>query len=167
MKRIRIYLIWPFMLLALVGYGQNTPVDSTQLLKLQESTGKISAQLARNREKLAHLEKEYQEKTDSKQKAVAQAEASAQKNRNAAEELSDDSQNRAKARRAQRLASRARRDTKSVQRADKNLRSLEKNISKVKKQIEEEEKELNELQQRATPLVPGDTTTGSTSDSVP
>lgn len=123
-------------------------VDSTQMLKNQERAGKISGQLARNREKLAHLEKDLEKMTATKQKASAQAEASANENRNAAVELSDDAANRKKARRAEKSASRARRDTKSVQRAEKNLQRLEKDISKVKKQIEENEKALAEVQKQ-------------------
>jgi len=121
-------------------------MDSTQLLKMRERQGKISGQLARDREKLAQLEKEYQEKIEAKQKAVQQAEASANENRKAAEELSNDPSNRGKARRAEKSASRARRDTKGLQRADKNLERLEKNINKVKKMIAEDEKALSELQ---------------------
>lgn len=142
-----------------LGYGQDTmseptvtsTVDSTQLLKTQERAGKISGQLARNREKLVQLEKDYAARTAAKQKAIEQAEASANENRSAAEELSNDAANRSKARRAEKRASRARRDTKSVQRAEKNLERLEKNISKVKKQIEDDEKALKEVQAQPAP----------------
>lgn len=154
MNRIVLFLTSCLVYISVIGYGQATPIDSTkptvtdstQLLKTQERAGKISGQLARNREKLAQLEKDYAEKTADKQKAVEQAEVSAQENRNAAVELSNDAADRGKARRAEKRASRARRDTKSVIRADKNLQRLEKNISKVKKQIEEDEKKLKELQ---------------------
>ena len=146
MKHLILFIAISFTL-ATAGYAQATPVDSTQLLKNQERTGKISGQLARDREKLAQLEKEYAEKTAGKQRAIEQAENSASENRNAAVELSNDAQNRKKARQAEKRASRARRDTRSVQRAEKNLERLEKNITKVKKQIEEEEKSLAELQQ--------------------
>jgi hypothetical protein len=146
-----------------VGYGQITNTDSTQtmyssqstgsmqtidsarLLKDQERVGKISAQLQRNREKLANLEKQYEERTAAKQKAIEQAEASAEKNKNAAVDLSNDAADRRKARRAEKSASQARRDTKSLQRADKNLHHLEKEIGKVKRQIEEGEKSLEEV----------------------
>lgn len=163
MKRTLLIFSFSFFVMGAVGLGQDTPVnstqgspidsmpatvvDSTQLLKNREREGKISGQLARNREKLAHLEKEYQEKTVGKQKAIQQAEASADENRRAAEELSNDPFNRRRARRAEKQASRARRDTKSVQRADKNLERLEKNINKVKKLIAEDERALTELQQ--------------------
>jgi hypothetical protein len=121
-------------------------IDSAQLLKNQERAGKISGQLQRNRQKLADLEKQYEQRTAAKQKAVEQAEASAEQNRDAAVELSNDAADRRKARRAEKSASRARRDTKSLQRADKNLQHLEKEIGKVKKQIEEGEKALKEVQ---------------------
>jgi hypothetical protein len=163
MKKISIIFSFCFFVMATIGVAQDQPVDSThisridstqptivdsaQLLKYQERQGKISGQLARNREKLSQLEKEYQEKTVDKQKAIEQAEASAVENRRAAEELSNDASNRSKARRAEKLASRARRDTKSVQRADKNLERLEKNIHKVKKMIDDDQKALMELQQ--------------------
>ena len=161
MKHISVFLTWCLLFFAVLGYGQTpndssqvaqidstppTPLDSTQMLKKQERAGKISGQLARDREKLAQLEKDYAEKVAAKQKAVEQAEASAAENRNAAVELSNDPANRGKARRAEKRATRARRDTKSLQRAEKNLQSLEKKISKVKKQIEEEEEALRELQ---------------------
>lgn len=168
------HLVFSFSLLLLsaIGYGQQVPgdsaqadstdsvqtqvvevaptssIDSAKLLKIQERAGKISGQLARNRDKLAHLEKEYQQKTSDKQKAAQQAEASAQQNREAAIELSNDAANRSKAKRAQKSASRARRDTQSALRADKNLERLEKDISKVKKQIEDDEKALTELEQQ-------------------
>jgi chromosome segregation ATPase len=121
-------------------------VDSAKLLKIQERAGKVSGQLARNRDKLARLEKEYQDKTNNKQKAIESAEASAAANRTAAVELSDDATNRAKARKAEKSASRARRETKSLQRADKNLERLEKDINKVKREIADDEKTLSELQ---------------------
>lgn len=163
MKRTLFIFSVCYFVMTAVGLGQDTPVDSTQvsrpdsmqapvvdssqMLKNREREGKISGQLARNREKLAHLEKEYQEKTVGKQKAIQQAEASADENRRAAEELSNDPFNRGRARRAEKQASRARRDTKSVQRADKNLERLEKNINKVKKLIAEDERALSEMQQ--------------------
>jgi len=151
-----------FLFLTTIGYGQDTLsdsnttnttviVDSTQLLKTQERAGKISGQLGRNREKLVQLEKDYAERTAAKQKAVEQAETSANENRNAAVDLSNDAANSTKAKRAEKRASRARRDTKSLQRADKNLERLEKNISKVKKQIEDDEKALKELQNQPAP----------------
>ncbi len=172
MRHNHLVFSFSFLLLAAVGYGQQVPgdsaqadstdsvqtqvvevpptssVDSSKLLKIQERAGKISGQLARNRDKLAHLEKEYQQKTSDKQKAAQQAEASAQQNREAAIELSNDAANRSKAKRAQKSASRARRDTQSALRADKNLERLEKDISKVKKQIEDDEKALTELEQQ-------------------
>lgn len=171
------HLVFSFSLLLLsaVGYSQQVPgdssrtdstdsvqtqvvdsmpaapmvssADSARVLKIQEKAGKVSGQLARNRDKLANLEKEYQQKTADKQKAAQQAETSAQQNREAAIELSNDAANRSKAKRAQKSASRARRDTQSVLRADKNLERLEKNIAKVKKQIEDDEKQLTAIQQ--------------------
>lgn len=164
MKLYRLLFAAFLLIFGVTGYGQNSSVDSSQLLKIQERTGKISGQLARNREKLAHLEKEYQEKAANKEKAIKQAEASAEENRTAAVELSDDAANRGKARRAEKRASRARRDTKSVQRADKNLQRLEKNISQVKKQIANDEKALSELQQQQ-PV--SSTATDTTGDSIP
>ena len=167
MKLKFLLFIFSFFFLAAIGYGQDTTqsagadtlqrigmdtaaqataIDSAQLLKKQERAGKISGQLARNRAKLADLEKEYQERTAEKQKAIAQAEFSAKENREAAEELSSDAVNRAKARRAQNSANRARRDAKSVQRAEINLERVEKNINKVKKLIEDDEKALREAQ---------------------
>ena len=156
MNRIVLFLTSCLLYLSVIGFGQATPIDSTkttvtdstQLLKTQERAGKISGQLARDREKLAQLEKDYAEKTADKQKAVEQAEASAHENREGGVALSGDAANRGKARRAEKRASRARRDTKSVMRADKNLQRLEKNINKVKRQIEEDEKKLTELQQQ-------------------
>jgi hypothetical protein len=132
----------------LADSNNSTLIDSTQLLKQQERAGKISGQLARNRNKLADLEKAYTEKTADKEKAIANANASAEENRKAAIELSNDASNRSKARRAQKLANRARRDTKSVQRAEINLKKIEKDIAKVKKQIENDEKELTAVQQQ-------------------
>src|SRR5215212_6946839 len=82
---------------AAIDSAKPTAIDSSQLLKKQERVGKISGQLARNRQKLAELEKDYAQKTADKQKAAAQAEATAEENRKAAIELSNDAANRSKA----------------------------------------------------------------------
>jgi chromosome segregation ATPase len=166
MKSNTLYLTFCFFLLATVGFGQTAPVDSTQLLKDQERIGKISGQLARNRDKLAQLEKEYAQRTVDKQKAIAQAEASANDNRKAAEALSNDAANTSKARKAEKRASRARRDAKSIQRADKNLSHVEKNIRKLKNQIARDEKALAELQPQSSPM-PGNGADTLRTDSVP
>ena len=166
MKFNHLFLVFCVMALSTAGFAQTQALDSAQLLKNQERIGKISGQLSRNRDNLAQAEKEYAQKTIDKQKAVAQAEASASENRDAAQELSNDAANASKARKAEKRANRARRDTKSIQRADKNLSRLEKRIGKLKNQIAEDEKTLADLQRQTSPL-PGTSTDSMRSHSLP
>src|SRR5687768_10337077 len=95
-------------------YPQQLPTDSVNRVKQQKRIAEITLQINDRKQKLVELEKELVEKTNNKQKAVERAKESADDNRQAAVKLSNDAQDRQKARRAENRSDEARRDAKKA-----------------------------------------------------
>ena len=127
-------------------YSQQSRTDSINSVKQQQRIEEITKRLADRKEKLVQLEKEFIEKTNSKERAGTEAQESADKNRQAADRLSDDAQDKKKARRAEKQSDDARRDAKKARRASNNLEEIEDDIRQLTKRIAEDEKKLADLQ---------------------
>lgn len=137
-----------FLLIVTMTAGlmaQESPKDSVERVKQQQRIGEITKQLNDRKEKLTKMEIELLEETKDKEKAINEAQESADKNRQAAVKLSNDAEDRKKAKKAEKYSDEARRDGKKARRASKNLEEIEKDIKLLKKRIAEDEKTLSDL----------------------
>lgn len=132
------------MFLSLAGVAQSK-ADSAALAKAEKQKVTIETRLKSNQEKLARLEQELIEKQAARDKAVTQAEESADENRRLAVQLSNDPSNKKKARRADNASGDARKDAKRARIATSNLQDVENDIKSIKKKIAEDEKRLNTM----------------------
>jgi hypothetical protein len=145
MKSKILLLLLSIILTGELLQAQQLPADSIKMVKHQQRIAEITKQLEDRKQKLAGLELELLDKTSTKQKAIEEAQESADKNRQAAVTLSNDAQDRRKAKSAERSSDEARRDAKKARRASNNLEELESDIKLLKKRISEDEKKLADL----------------------
>ena len=145
------YLLILFATLVLVNSmdAQQSPADSLKTIKHQKQMLNLAQRIEESKIKLGKLESEVVDKTNEKEKAARNAEEAANANREAAVKLSDDSQDRKKAKRADKSSDQARRDAKLARRAADNLSALEKDIAKLKKKIAKDEEALAKLNAEA------------------
>src|SRR5215207_3591918 len=90
MKNKVLLISFGVVLLGNLTQAQQSPTQQTRILN-------ISQRVEKNKLKLSQLEKELEDKSNQKEKAVKQAVESANENRDAAVKLSDDVQHRKKA----------------------------------------------------------------------
>jgi hypothetical protein len=147
MKSKILLLLLGVMLTGKLIHGQQLPADSIKRVKHQQRIEEITRQIDDRKQNLSQLEIELLEKTNTKQEAVEEAQESADKNRQAAVTLSNDAQDRKKAKSAERQSDEARRDAKKARRASNNLKEIENDIKLLKKRIVEDEKKLTYLNQ--------------------
>lgn len=125
--------------------AQQSPEDSVKKVKQQQRIGEITKQINDRKEKLARLEIKLQQETKDKERATNEAQESADKNRQAAVKLSNDAEDRKKAKRAEKYSDDAKHDAKKARRASNNFEEIEKDIKVLKKRIAEDEKTLSDL----------------------
>jgi len=142
MKNKVLLISFGVVLLGNLTQAQQSPTQQTRILN-------ISQRVEKNKLKLSQLEKELEDKSNQKEKAVKQAVESANENRDAAVKLSDDVQHRKKAKRAEKRSDQAKRDAKKARRATRNAKELENDISQLKKQITKDEAALSKLNAQA------------------
>jgi hypothetical protein len=112
--------------------------------------------------KRARLLNTVEETTRDKQDAASKVQNSADQNRQDANRLSDDPQNKTLARKADNAASDAKRDSRRSRKANEKLEDLKKQIAKLDSQIATEQSKLNAYRgtvvTTAVVPVPADTT---------
>jgi hypothetical protein len=96
---------------------------------------------------LEKLQSQLEQKTKDKQDALENAQRSANKNSNAAEKLSDNSDNKKLARKANRKAGNAKSDARKARKASDRLDELQKDIQDVKNRIAKNQGRLNKYLQ--------------------
>lgn len=146
--KLKQLLILPLVLMSIAVMSQ-TKSDSVALAKAEKQKTTIETRLQTNKEKLAKLEQDLVDKQAAKDKAVTQAEESAEENRRAAVQLSNDASHKKKARRADHASDDARRDAKRARIATNNLEDVEDDIKSVKKKIAEDESKLSTMSAKA------------------
>jgi len=120
------------------AFAQGKPYDKDAIEK-QARIGEDSVKLARLKALLPQYEKD-------KQEAAGQAQQSADANKEAADKLSNDPQDKKLAKKAARAASLARSDAKKARQASDKLDNLNKDIKKLAKELEKEQAKLQKYE---------------------
>ncbi len=138
-------------MLALPLTAQVVSKDSISNLKEQKQMLEIGKRLNENKMELAKLENEREGKATAVSQTSENAQKSADANKEAADRLGDQSQDRKLARRANNSAGSARADAKRARKAGYSLEKLDTDISSLKASIEADEKKLADMQPAAHP----------------
>ena len=145
MKNKVLLILSVIFVLAKLAHAQSSTTNSISDIKQQKRMLDIAQRVEERKQKLVKLEKELGEKNGEKDKAIRQSEESAIENREAAIKLSDDAQDRKKAKRAEKRSDQAKRDAKKARGAASNAKELEKDILQLRKKIAEDEETLSKL----------------------
>lgn len=149
MKTNRIIYALSLILLAFPLTAQVVSKDSLSILKEQRQMLEIGKRLNENKLELAKLENEREEKVTAVSQTSENAQKSADANKQAADRLGEESQDRKLARRANSSAGSARADAKRARKAGYSLEKLDKDISSLKASIREDEEKLAGMQPAA------------------
>lgn len=148
MKKSLMLALLIMMVTATITYAQSLPADSINKVKEQQRIAEITKRIDNRKQKLVVLENEFIEQTNKKERAVNEVQESADKNKRAAVRLSNDAQDKKKAKRAEKQSDDARRDAKKARRVSSNLEGVEDDIKQIKKRIAQDEKLLADLNLR-------------------
>ena len=133
------------LLLTVNLYAQAVSKDSINVLKQQKEALKIGKKLNERKLELAKLENSVEKKTLEVQNAAQQAQESADNNNKAADNLSNNAQDKKLASKASSKAGTAKKDAKKARKAAGKLSGTEKDIEELKKKIAEDEAKLAKL----------------------
>lgn len=151
MKTNKIITALSLILLAFPLTAQVVSKDSLSNLKEQRQMLEIGKRLNGNKMELAKLENEREGKVTAVTQTSENAQKSADANKQAADKLGDESQDRKLARRANNSAGSARSDAKRARKAGYSLEKLDKDISSLKVSIQEDERKLADMQPAVHP----------------
>lgn len=146
MKINRIISALSLILLAFPLTAQVVSKDSLSILKEQRQMLEIGKRLNENKLELAKLENAREEKATAVSQTAENAQKSADANKEAADKLGEESQDRKLARKANSSAGSAKSDAKKARKAGYSLEKLDKDISSLKNSIQEDEKKLADMQ---------------------
>jgi hypothetical protein len=146
MKTNRLMAALSLILLAFPLTAQVVSRDSLSNLKEQKQMLEIGKRLNENKLELAKLENEREGKVMAVSETSENAQKSADANKQAAERLGEESQDRKLARRANNSAGSAKADAKRARKAGYSLEKLDKDISSLRASIQEDEKKLADMQ---------------------
>ncbi len=136
-------------LLAIAGFFTQAQdlkvIDSAAIFKRLQKIETIEKRLADNRARLDILEKDLVKQTEALDNSLMQSQASANKNRDAADRLQDNTNNKKAAKRAAKAARKAQKAAKRARKADSRKTSIEKDIRNLRKKIDKDEKQLEKL----------------------
>jgi hypothetical protein len=118
-------------------------VSAQSAQKINTDSLSLVARISADQLKLAKLQNTVEEKTRDKQDQATTAQQSADKNKTAADRLSDDPMDKTQARKADNAASDAKSDSKKARKASDRLKDLNKNIADLKAKIAEEQEKLD------------------------
>lgn len=146
MKTNKIIFCLGLVLLAFPLTAQVVSKDSLSNLKEQKQMLEISKRVNENKMQLAKLENEREEKVMEVSQTSENAQKSADANKQAADKLGDESQDRKLARRASNSAGSAKSDAKKARKAGYSLEKLDKDINSLRISIQEDEKKMADMQ---------------------
>lgn len=146
MKIKKIIASLGLVLLAFPLTAQVVSKDSLSNLREQKQMLEISKRLNENKMQLAKLENEREEKMMEVSQTSENAQKSADANKQAADKLGDESQDRKLARRANNSAGSAKSDAKKARKAGYSLEKLDSDINALKASIQDDEKKLADMQ---------------------
>lgn len=154
MKTKKIIVSLSVVLLTFPLSAQVVSKDSLSNLKEQKQMLEIGKRLNENKMELAKLENDLDRKVTAVSQTSENAQQSADANRQAADKLGDESQDRKLARRASSSAGLAKSDAKKARKAGYSLEKLNRDINSLKASIQEDEKKLADMQPtvRAEPM---------------
>jgi hypothetical protein len=130
--------------LLLVSFMASAQVsgDSLHSLKQQKQSLELSKKINDNKMKLAKLENTLEKKTMEMEKTTTEAQRAADDNAEAAAKLSNDSQDKKRARQAETAADNAKKSAKRARVAGDNLTQLKEEIRTLKNKITDDEAKL-------------------------
>ncbi|MGN7885488.1 hypothetical protein ACN9ML_05580 [Dyadobacter endophyticus] len=146
MKINKIIASLSLILLAFPLTAQVVSKDSLSNLKEQRQMLEIGKRLNENKIELAKLENERDGKVAAVSQTSENAQKSADANKQAADRLGEQSQDRKLARRANNSAGSARSDAKKARKAGYSLEKLDKDINSLKASIQDDEQKLVDMQ---------------------
>lgn len=127
-------------------HAQTVTSDSISVLKQERKNLDISKRLNENKLKLAKLQNTVQGKTDDVSSTTKSAQNAAAENKETAQKLNDDSQDKGLARKSRKDAKNAQSAGKAGRNANDDLKDLQSDIEKLKKQIAKDEAKLGIVQ---------------------
>ncbi|CAG5011335.1 hypothetical protein DYBT9275_04928 [Dyadobacter sp. CECT 9275] len=151
MKNNTIIASLSLILLAFPLTAQVVSKDSLATLKAERQMLEIGKRLNENKTQLAKLENEREGKLMEVSQTSENAQKSADANKQAADKLRDESQDRKLARRANNSAGSAKSDAKKARKAGYSLKKLDSDINSLKASIQKDEKELADMQPNILP----------------
>lgn len=151
MKINRIAALLSLLVISVTLTAQVVTKDSLTVLKEQRQMLEIGKRLNDNKMELAKLENQREGKAVAVSETSDNAQKSANTNKEAANKLGEQSQDRKLARRANNSAGSAQADAKKARKANYNFEKLEKDISSLKASIEDDEKKLAAMQPAKLP----------------
>ncbi|GGM89856.1 hypothetical protein GCM10010967_23430 [Dyadobacter beijingensis] len=151
MKTNKIIAGLSLILLAFPLTAQVVSKDSLATLKEQRQMLEIGKRLNENKTELAKLENEREGKVAAVSQTSENAQKAADANKQAADKLGEESQDRKLARRANNSAGSAKSDAKKARKAGYSLEKLDNDINSLKASIQEDEKKLTDMQPAVHP----------------
>ncbi len=151
MKTNTIIASLSLILLAFPLTAQVVSKDSLANLKSERQMLEIGKRLNENKTQLAKLENEREGKLMEVSQTSENAQKSANANKQAADKLRDESQDRKLARRANNSAGSAKSDAKKARKAGYSLERLDSDINSLKARIQKDAKELADMQPNIHP----------------
>ncbi|HMF72416.1 MAG TPA: hypothetical protein VK616_13145 [Flavitalea sp.] len=143
--KVKVIVAGLLIIASVSGYSQSAGVDSTNILKKQQKVLAVEKRLVDNKLKLEEMQKSLTLKSDAHQKSLNQSQESADKNKDAADNLQSNSDSKKDSRRADKAASQARRDAKRSRKAESRKNSVDDDIKSLQNKIDKDEKELGKL----------------------
>ncbi len=147
MKKIILLVLVIFMTGTFSLQAQTVTSDSISTLKQEKKNLVISKRLNENKLKLAKLQNTIQEKTNDVSSTTKNAQNAAAENKETAQKLNDDSQDKRLARKSRKDAKNAQSAGRAGRNANDDLSDLQNDIEKLKKQIAKDEAKLGISQQ--------------------
>lgn len=142
MKKIILLVLVIFMTGTFSLQAQTVTSDSISTLKQEKKNLVISKRLNENKLKLAKLQNTIQEKTNDVSSTTKNAQNAAAENKETAQKLNDDSQDKRLARKSRKDAKNAQSAGRAGRNANDDLSDLQNDIEKLKKQIAKDEAKL-------------------------
>ncbi len=130
---------------ASLTHAQVVSQDSMKVLNNEKEILKIAGKVNDKKLKLAKLENQVAERQSDIEKTKVASDKATQDNQDAASKLSDDAQDKSKAKAARKAASNAESSAKKARKAVEKLDDLNKDIEDLKKEISQDESKLSSL----------------------
>jgi len=131
------------VVIACVSVSAQSAQSAQPAQKINTDSLSLVAKISADQLKLAKLQNTVEEKTRDKQDQATTAQQSADKNKTAADRLSDDPTDKTQARKADNAAGDAKSDSKKARKASDRLKNLNKDIDELKAKIAENQAKLN------------------------